>query len=588
MHTPVDPNDPQHRREIRDGMRIDWDAPIPMEDGVVLRCDIFRPVEDGRYPVIMTHGPYSKWKHFDDLYPQAYRKLHADHPEVPAGSTNKYQVWETVDPEKWVPDGYAVVRVDSRGAGRSPGQLDIWSLREAMDYKNCIEWAGAQPWSTGKVGLNGVSYYGTNQWQAAALDPKHLTAICVWEGCADFYRDMAYHGGILCNGFVDALAPVQIYSVQHGKGKKGPKSRITGDWISGPPTLSEEELGAKRRNFAMDVRKAKLATDEFWTTRSPDWSKVKVPLLSAANWGGQGLHPRGNFEGFTQAASNNKWLDAHPLEHWTTFYTDYGLKMQKKFFAYHLKGEGNWPDEPKVRLQIRHPGDRFVERHEKEWPLARTQWTKFHLDAADFSLGTSAPARDGTTSYKGFSDGVTFLTQPLARDTEITGPVAAKLWVSTETADADLFLVLRAFSPDFKEVLFQGSNDPHTPLGLGWLRLSHRKLDKAKSLPYRPYHTHDEIQPAKPNEVYEVDVEIWPTCIVVPKGYRIGLTVRGKDYEYQGDPVVFGPFKPWAGVALFTHDDPGDRPAAVFGGNVTLHSGPQRPAHLLLPVIPAS
>ena len=139
---------------------------------------------------------------------------------------------------------------------------------------------------------------------------------------------------------------------------------------------------------------------------------------------------------------------------------------------------------------------------------------------------------------------------------EITGPIAAKLFVSSQTRDADLFLVVRVFSPDFKEVLFQGSNDPHTPIGLGWLRVSHRKLDRNQSLPYRPYHAHDELQPMTPGEVYEVDVEVWPTCIVVPKGYRIALTVRGKDYEYPGEPVIFGPFKPWAGVALFTHDDP--------------------------------
>ena len=120
------------------------------------------------------------------------------HPDVPTGSTNKYQCWEVVDPEKWVPDGYVVIRVDSRGAGRSPGVIDIWSLREALDLAQCVEWAGVQPWSNGKVGLNGISYYAENQWQAAALQPKHLAAICLWEGAADFYRDMAHHGGIFC------------------------------------------------------------------------------------------------------------------------------------------------------------------------------------------------------------------------------------------------------------------------------------------------------------------------------------------------------------------------------------------------------
>ena len=107
--------------EIRDGMRIDWDMPIEMADGTVLRCDIYRPVKAGRYPVILTLGPYGKWLHFDDLYGEQWKRMCEIRPDVPTGSTNKYQCWEVVDPEKWVPDGYACVRVDSRGAGRSPG-----------------------------------------------------------------------------------------------------------------------------------------------------------------------------------------------------------------------------------------------------------------------------------------------------------------------------------------------------------------------------------------------------------------------------------------------------------------------------------
>jgi predicted acyl esterase len=581
------PDDGQYRQEVRDGMRIDWDVPIRMDDGVVLRCDIFRPIEAGKYPAIMTHGPYSKWKHFDDLFPHAYRKLHSEYPEVPAGSTNKYQVWECVDPEKWVPDGYACVRVDSRGSGRSPGLLDIWSARETLDFKNCIEWAGQQHWCNGKVGLSGISYYAMNQWQVASLQPKYLAAICPWEGASDFYRELVRHGGIISKGINDDLPPIQIYSVQHGRGVNGPRSRLTGDWIAGPITLSEEELGANRRNWAADIRRAKFANDEFWTSRVPDLSKIKTPVLSSGNWGGTSLHMRGNVEGFVNAGSEHKWLDLHGHEHWTTYYTNYGVNMQKKFFGYFLKGEDNgWMKEPKVRLQIRHPGGRFVERHENEWPLARTKWTKFFLQP-DLTLSTQAQSRAGAITYKGFDDGVTFFMPPLEEQTEITGPAAAKLWVSSSTEDADIFLVFRAFTPDMREVLFQGSNDPHTPLGHAWLRVSRRKLDPARSLPYRPYHAHDESQPMTPGAVYEIDLEFWPLCISLPKGYRIALTVRGKDYEYAGDPVPFPPYKPWKGVALFTHDDPGDRPAHIFGGEVTLHMDANRPAHLLLPVIPA-
>ncbi|MEW6451494.1 MAG: CocE/NonD family hydrolase [Pseudomonadota bacterium] len=573
--------------EIRDGMRIDWDMPIKMDDGLVLRCDIYRPVKAGKYPVIMTYGPYAKWLHFDDLYHEQWQRMCEIHPDVPTGSTNKYQCWEVVDPEKWVPDGYVCIRVDSRGSGRSPGIVDIWSLREAQDLALCVEWAGVQPWSNGKVGLNGISYYAENQWQAAALQPKHLAAICLWEGAADFYRDMAHHGGIFCT-FARDWSRSQVTTVQHGRGTRGFRSRMNGDWVSGPLELTEEELGANRRDFYEDCLSRKLDTDEFWQSRMPDWSKVKVPLLSTANWGGQGLHPRGNFEGFTRAASKQKWLEAHGLEHWTHFYTDYGLGLQKKFFGHFLKGEKTgWEKQPKVLLQVRHK-DKFVERAETQWPLKSTKWTKFFLDPSDFSLSTKKQTKKASVTYKGLSDGVTFMTPPLKQDTEITGPIAAKLWVSSATEDADLFLVVRAFSPDMKELTFQGALDPHTPLAQGWLRVSHRKLDKKLSLPYRPYHTHDEEQKLKKGEVYEVDVEVWPTCIVVPAGYRLALSVRGKDYVYPGGGgtglKTLGSF---SGVGPFKHDDPRDRPVSVFGGDVTLHAGPGRNAYLLLPVIPA-
>ena len=121
------------------------------------------------------------------------------------------------------------------------------------------------------------------------------------------------------------------------------------------------------------------------------------------------------------------------------------------------------------------------------------------------------------------SDGVIFLTPPLQEDMEITGPIAVKLFVSSSTADVDIFVVLRAFHPDLKELIFSGQTDPHTPIAQGWLRASRRKLDPALSLPYRPYHVHDEDQKLVPGEVYELDIEVLPTCVVLPTGYRIGL-----------------------------------------------------------------
>jgi hypothetical protein len=577
----------EQRSETRDGMRIDWNVPIAMDDGLVLRADVFRPIAEGRYPVILTYGPYAKGLAFQDGYPSAWQRMAEQHPDVAAGSSNLYQSWEVADPEKWVPRNYACVRVDSRGAGCSPGFIDPFSPRETKDYYDCIEWAGVQPWSNGKVGLNGISYYGINQWQVASREPSHLSAMCIWEGAADWYRDMTHHGGILST-FWENWYDMQVKTVQYGAGERGKRSRVHGDLVCGPDVLSDEELAKNRSNFGADIA-AHPFDDDYHDARSPVWPKVKVPFLTAANWGGQGLHTRGNFEGFVCAASKQKWLEVHGIEHWTHFYTDYGRHLQLRFFDYFLHGKKNgWDKQPPVQLQVRHV-DRFVERGEKEWPLKRTRWTKFYLDPASGSLGGKTAKKKTALRFDAMGDGVTFLTPPLTHETEITGPCAVKLFVSSSTADADIFVVLRVFSPDFKEVVFQGAIDPHTPIGQGWLRASHRQLDKKLSKPYRPYHAHTKKQPLKPGEVVALDIEIWPTSVVVPPGHRVALTIRGKDYVYPGPSGGrLSNFKnELTGCGPFLHDDPRDRPPRIFGGVTGLHFGGTARPYLLLPVIPS-
>ena len=365
-----------------------------------------------------------------------------------------------------MPEGYVCMRVDSRGCGRSPGRIDLWSPREAKDFYNCIEWAGIQPWSNGKVGLNGISYYAMNQWQVACLQPPHLAAICVWEGAADFYRDLSHHGGILTT-FMANWYEMQIIPVQHGMGRRGYRSRATGQLVSGPETLTDEELGSSRSDYGNECLSHPL-DDEYWKSRMPDWSKVTVPILSAANWGGQGLHTRGNFEGFVRAASKQKWLEVHGIEHWTHFYTDYGRLLQKRFFDYFLKGIDNgWLNQPRVQLQVRHV-DRFVLRTENEWPLARTQWTKVLSQSCRLNAQPGAGQGSWKHHLRAVSATVSPLCHPpLKEETEITGPSAAKLFVASSTTDADLFLILRVFTPDMKEVVFQGAVDPNTPIAQG-------------------------------------------------------------------------------------------------------------------------
>ena len=569
-------------------MVIDWDVPITMDDGVVLRADVFRPDGPAQYPVILTYGPYAKGLAFQEGYADQWRMMVTAHPDVARGSSNKYANWEVVDPEKWVPDGYACVRVDSRGAGRSPGFLDPFSPREARDLYECVEWAGTQAWSTGMVGINGISYYAMNAWHAASLQPPHLAAICVWEGAADFYREGTHHGGILST-FMRNWYDKQVLVVQHGVGDRGARSAVTGETVAGPETRTEAELAASRTDFG-DQISARPLDGEFYAGRSAHWDKITVPLLTAANWGGQGLHTRGNFEGFTQAASTRKWLEVHGLEHWTHFYTDYGVDLQKRFFACFLHGdESGWRDQPPVQLQVR-TLDGFMPRSEREWPLARTRWTRHYLWPDKGGLGAGPPGSESSIEYRADGEGVTFTAPPLAEETEVTGPLAARLFVSSTATDADLFCVLRVLAPDGSDVTFPGAIDPHTPIAQGWLRASHRKLDPGLSTEYRPYHTHDEIQPLVPGEIYQADVEIWPTSIVIPAGYRIALTVRGRDWEVRrpGAPRL-GSFKnEMTGCGPFLHGDPVDRPPELTGSTQTLWAGPQQQSWLLLPVIPAA
>ena len=159
---------------------------------------------------------------------------------------------------------------------------------------------------------------------------------------------------------------MQVKTVQHGVGERGARSKLTGELVCGPETLSEVELIKNRENMWGEYLARPLDSD-YYRERTGDLSKVKVPLLSTANWGGQGLHTRGNFEGFVRAASTQKWLEVHGGSHWAPFYTDYGVGLQKKFFNYFLKGEQNgWDKQPKVQLNVRHPGEKFVIRHENE------------------------------------------------------------------------------------------------------------------------------------------------------------------------------------------------------------------------------
>ena len=561
-------------------MVLDKDVAVPMRDGALLRANVFRPDEGGRFPVLMTLGPYGKDVHLSQFMPEAWEALKGRHPEILKASSCKYLVFETPDPEMWVPEGYVVVKVDSRGAGKSAGKLDVNSPGEFRDFHDAIEWAAAQPWSNGKVGLLGISYYAAGQWMIAAQRPPHLAAILPWQGTYDFYRARPRQGGILGSGFLRRWWNRSVLRNQHGNPDTPLTDLSTGERNTGPANLSADELAANRVEYIENLL-ARPLNGPWYEERSARLDRIQIPALVVANWGGLGLHLRGTILGWLGIASREKWLKVQSGSYFLTFLLPGSVALQRKFLDRYLKGVDNrWEREPKVEVAVRAVDD-TVKRvaRDTQWPLTGTKWTRFYLDASALTLGATAPDKPASTSYAAIGEGLTFGTAPLKRELEFAGPIAAKLWVSSSTDDMDLFATLRAFDPKGNEITFLSAVEPRAPVSQGWLRVSQRKLDAKRSTEYQPYHTHDEAQKLKPGEIYEVDVEIWPASLALPAGCRLALTLQGKDFERPAESGV------QKGSGWFLHDDPRDRPPGTFAGTHTVYSGGDRGAYLLLPAI---
>lgn len=426
-------------------------------------------------------------------------------------------------------------------------------------FFDSVEWAADQSWSSGKVGLLGVSYYAGSQWRVAALQPKGLAAIVPWEGMSDYYRDRCRHGGILSNEFIRFWWNRQVLSNQYGL--PGRKARNWGpDTIDGD--LSPEELEKNRNDQNIDNENNKYRDDLYYASKEYNMDDIKVPVLSVGNWGGILLHLRGNVEGFTHAGSKLKYLRFCVGRHDLPFYYHEQAELQKGFLDAFLRGEDRvgWSIEgkvPKVGLVLR-KGDvgfnnpegerKFPTRTENEWPIARTKYTPFYL-TDEGQLTTEEPTYTSTSklTYKALGSLkdpqlIQFTTPPMVEETEITGHIVAHLNVSmspyvngTVPIDIDLFLTLRHISPAGKEVFYTGTAGDGVPLCKGWLRVSNRKVDTThyKHRPWLPYRDYlsTSVLPVLPGEVYPVDVEIWPTNVVLEPGAKLVLEVASGDTQ---------------------------------------------------------
>lgn len=517
---------------------IDNDVAVTTRDGTVLRVNVYRPPGTGPFPVLLCAHPYGK----DNLprrgrfgrgytIPFQYRALR----QTSLVRFSSLTSWEAPDPAWWTARGFVVVNCDLRGSGTSDGVGPLLTATEGEDTHDLIEWAAAQPWSTGAVGMIGVSYLAISQWNAAAHKPPHLRAIVPWEGMTDPYRDLLRPGGIQEIGFVRMWA----------RGLKN--SRLTYD--------------IAQRNAEHPVR------DEFWESVTPDLDAIEVPALICGSFSDNNLHSRGSIRGFQQISSPERHLYTHRGGKWATFYSDEARAAQLAFLNRHLRDTED-PPLPAVRLEVRESRDRLVAvRDESDWPLPSTQWTPLYLGSD--GLGTVAPRTVGSIGFDTRTGGARFgWTVP--SDTELTGPMAVRLFVSmTGADDVDLFVGIEKWRGR-EYVAFEGSYGfGRDRVTTGWMKASMRELDEAMSTPFEPVPTYRHPRPLRAAEVVQVDIPLGPSSTLFRAGEQVRLVVAGR-WLWPTNPL-FGQMP-----AKF---------AAGPQGTCTLHWGAEREPRLLIPVI---
>jgi predicted acyl esterase len=519
------------------GIRFERDVPIQLRDGVAVRANVFRPEQGGRFPVLMCAHPYGKNAlpargPLGYLPPKRYRFMRQPEPVT----FSAYTTWEAPDPGYWVPRGYAVVNLDLRGFGTSEGIGSLLSDQEARDYAEAIEWAAAQPWSSGKVGLNGVSYLAISQWRVAALRPPHLAAMCPWEGWTDAYRDLAYPGGVREDGFLRFWAPM---------------------------TEREGHVDISLR----DAQVAHPDWDDFWRARVPDLERIEVPALICASFSDHGLHSRGAFEGFRRIRSNQRFLYTHRGGKWSVYYSPEALALQTRFFDCFLKGEDNgMRAAAPVRLEVRERGDSAqAVREARSWPLAGTRWTRLYLTPG--VLQEKQPETTATMRFELPAGGASFRFEA-PEDLELAGPMVLRLKLElTGTTDANLFAAVRKLRGD-QHFPFEGSSGfGHDVVTKGWLRVAHRRIDPTRSEPHRPVLPCERPEPLPAGQIASLDIELLPSATLFRRGDTLRVDLQG--HWFWRRSAFFG---------MFPFDYAPSSP-----GTAILHFGGPDAAHLLVP-----
>jgi len=536
------------------------DVYVTMRDGVRIALRIYRPAGDGEFPALFVASPYQYCT--DDL------------PSLPLF------LWRETGPVAWyVAHGYAYVRMDVRGAGNSEGVYGYLDRDEQEDCIEVIEWIARQPWSNGKVGGYGQSYYAMIQWLIAAWGTPSLTCIAPYDGFVDPYRGSAYNGGIYTPFFSTWYAGVRANNMLRAANVPNGPGEM--------PDLPHDAL-------------THATYDAWWKERSAyeRLPEITIPVLSIGHWGKIGLHLRGNILGYEQVRGPKKLvvtgmrntIEAHHLFDTVEFHK----RELLPFYDHYLKGVDNgFMEGPPVKLFVR--GDNAF-RDESDWPPPAAQMVPYYLRSGhsrsvtslnDGTLSTTAPdANEGSTTYAypddEWTSGVvargpggldpvrrvlTFTTPELEEDTEVTGCLVLELHASSDQPDTDFIVKLSDVQPLDDAQRASGAQPEFTVVSKGWLKASHRQKDKARSTAVRPFHTHADPQPLTPGQVYAFEIEVHPASYVFKAGNRIRLELANGD-----STVTDGNF---AHQYLWFKQ-----------GSDTIYHDADHPSRILLPVVP--
>jgi predicted acyl esterase len=529
------------------------DVSIPLPDGTVLVGDVFRPDTSEPVPVIAGFHPYNN-------------EFQAE-PMMPTGFSLQRGWLESGDPYFFARRGYAHAVLNVRGTGKSTGSFQAMGPVEARDVADAVQWLAAQPWSTGKVGLFGISYFAWLHIQAAMLAPPALAAIFAPFGATDFYRDFLYHGGIFSWRFLshwkdkfDGLRYQSWYLERHGEAGYAAAIRaaLDDDEIAALPPIVACLTNPHGANaFVTDIVLAR--TDSEWfAERRVDYRQTGVPGYFGACWGLHGLHLPAAFRSFTRWQGPRKLVVGPPLYLDRPFYQLHGEAL--RWFDHWLKGnDTGFMDEPPVRLFIPGTGEWLTA---PDWPLPQTRWTEFYLHQGGLLSEHDTFAWDRATSFEDspFGHGeVTFRTPPMVETTDVIGSMVLRLHASTTDTDALFFVTVFAETADGQA----------EELSRGWLRASQAATDPAASTTVLPYHLHDRRQPVQPHQVRRYDIAVVAAACRLRPGQRLGVRIKAADDEAPADMVL--------GTAL-------GHVARQTAAVITVHHDEEHPSALLVPV----